>query len=125
MKKEQLFREWERLWSEIQRDTEKMPEEGTARISRVFADLPTPEQKMLSGLLAKWVVSADEGKRFDALALIREHELVSCLPALKALAARLVKSKEVGAPYELAKVKSIICLLEKSVRGDRDSAPQK
>lgn len=78
------------------------------RLHALYRRFDAPEQAMANRVLAEWVLSADEGKRFDALALIDEFNVKQTIPALNELVQRLGKSKTPGAPYELEKVKRIV-----------------
>lgn len=74
----------------------------------LYLKFDASEQAMANRVLAEWTLSADEGMRFDALALIDEFKIKQATPALNELAQRLGKSKAPGAPYELEKVKRIV-----------------
>ncbi|HEY3555468.1 MAG TPA: hypothetical protein VGL67_10230 [Casimicrobiaceae bacterium] len=77
------------------------------RLHSLYRRLNASEQAMANRVLAEWTLSADEGMRFDALALIDEFKIEEARSALDILAHRLGKSKAPGAPYELEKVKRI------------------
>jgi hypothetical protein len=78
------------------------------RLHSLYLKFDVPEQTMANRVLAEWALSADEGMRFDALALIDEFKVKQGIPALNELAQRLGKSKASGAPYELEKMKRIV-----------------
>jgi len=63
---------------------------------------------MADQVLTEWVLSKDEGVRFDALALIDDFKILKAIPALQKLATRLVSSSAPSAPYELQKVDRVI-----------------
>ena len=79
-----------------------------------YQRLDATERVLANELLAEWVLSGDEAKRFDALALIDDFRIVSATPALRQLADRLESSSEPGAPYEWQKVNRLIGELAKN-----------
>lgn len=78
------------------------------RLHSLYLRFDASEQSMANRVLAEWVLSDDEGIRFDALALIDEFKIRQAVPALHELAQRLEKSKFPSAPYELEKVNRIV-----------------
>lgn len=84
-------------------------------LSELYDRLDVEERQQVDELLGDWVVSDDEGLRFDALALIREKRILGALSALDRLLVTLHQSRSPGAPYEADKVRSVITRL----RGDR------
>lgn len=77
----------------------------------LYGSLSSADQALVDELLAEQALDEDETVRFDALAIIREFEVVSTLPALRDLAARLERSEAPGAPYQWAKVNRLIGIL--------------
>ena len=63
---------------------------------------------MADQVLAEWVLSDDQGLRFDALALIDAFKIANETPVLQKLASRLASSSAPGAPYKLRKVDRIL-----------------
>ena len=59
-------------------------------------------------LLAEWVLSDDQNLRFDAMALISDHNIRSALPSLRLLAERLEEASGPSAPYEWTKVNRLV-----------------
>lgn len=78
------------------------------RLRALYSNFDCAEKQMANRVLAEWVLSDDEGVRFDALALINEFKIRSTIPDLKKLSMRLVSSSIPSAPYELKKVISVI-----------------
>jgi hypothetical protein len=78
------------------------------RFRSLYEKLDELERRMADRVLSEWVMSEDEGVRFDAVLLIGEFTIQSALPALHALALRLPLSTAPGAPYELKKVVRLI-----------------
>lgn len=104
---------WERLWSRLDAEAtaSKSSNEAVVNLSYAYTLLQPDERPIIDELLAEWVLSFDEKKRFDALVLLREHKIVSAIPALHELAARLATSPDVGAPFELEKVSGVLVYL--------------
>jgi hypothetical protein len=78
------------------------------RLHHLYEKFNVEERALANEVLQEWVLSDEEGVRFDALALIDDFKISSAVPALKALADRLVSSGAVGAPFELHKVDRIL-----------------
>lgn len=104
---------WEQFWARIDAETkaQKASHAAVFELSRYYLALSTAERQIIDALLAEWVLSDEESKRFDALALIDEHRIRSALPALEELREKLNKSREAGAPFEKAKVDRIVAAL--------------
>jgi uncharacterized protein HemX len=80
-------------------------------LSRRYAALSAEEKQAVDGLLAEWVLADDPNLRFDAIALIADHNVRSAVPSLRALAHRLEDRTDPSAPYEWAKVNRLLGLL--------------
>lgn len=78
------------------------------RLHSLYLKFDLSEKSMANRVLAEWVLSFDEGMRFDALALIDEFKIKQAVPYLHELAERLERSKSPSAPYELEKVNRIV-----------------
>ena len=78
------------------------------RLHTLYERFNSEERAMANEVLHEWALSDDERVRFDALALIDDFKISSAVPALKALADRLVSSSAVCAPFELHKVDRIL-----------------
>jgi hypothetical protein len=89
-------------------EAEKCPQRGVVLLSQKYGELTASNRIYIDKLLAEWIVSADEGKRFDALAIVFDHKIYAMLPALGKLASLLSQLDTVGAPFELAKVSRVI-----------------
>lgn len=63
-------------------------------------------------LPAQALVSNEEWKRFDALALVSDFRVRSARPKLHELGTQLETSRAPGAPFELRKVRQIIAELD-------------
>lgn len=74
----------------------------------LYRNLDSEERAMADQVLTEWVLSNDEGLRFDAMALIDEFKITTAAPALQDLSRRLVSIDSPGAPYELQKVDRIL-----------------
>jgi hypothetical protein len=78
------------------------------KLNALYRKFDAEERALADQVLAEWVLSDDEGLRFDALVLIDDFKIVKVTPALRKLASRLAASSTPGAPYELQKVDRII-----------------
>jgi len=102
--------DWERLWARIDAESKaaKLSQGALSELSAYYLSLSTAERRVVDAVLAEWVLSDNESKRFDSLALIDAHEIRSALPGLAKLRERLGRSRAPGAPFELAKVERIV-----------------
>jgi len=66
------------------------------------------ERALADQVLMEWVLSDDEGLRFDAEVLTRELKIVTVAPALEQLAIRLQLSRAPSAPSERKRVAMIL-----------------
>ena len=101
---------WVQLWAHLdwKADANKMSQETVCNLSTEYGLRSPEERAVINTVLSEWLVSDDEKKRFDALALIFDYRIDSSLPALRALTQRLKYSSAVGAPFELEKVTRVI-----------------
>lgn len=78
---------WEEAFVRFHRlDTESRNEvDATDELSHLYTELHSTDQRAIDDLLAEWLLSVDEVKRYDALALVRRHDIDSALPALRRL----------------------------------------
>jgi hypothetical protein len=83
------------------------------RLHALYTRFDAAERTMADQVLTEWVLSDDEGLRFDALALIDDFKVKAAAAALGLLAGRLASSTAAGAPYELQKVDRILKDLER------------
>ena len=104
---------WEQFWVRVDAETkaEKLSQAALFELSQYYRSLQVIERQTIDALLGEWVLSDNESKRFDALALIDEHRISSALPALEELRRRLDKSRGPGASFEKAKVERIVASL--------------
>jgi len=108
---------WVRFWARVDAETkaQKVSQAAVFELSQYYRSLQDVEREAVDALLGGWVLDGNEGKRFDALALIDEHAISDAIPALEELRHRLDESKEPGAPFEKAKVDRIIAVLRKDL----------
>ena len=88
------------------------------RLHRLYQKFDATEREMADQVLTEWVLSDDEGTRFEAMSLIDDFKIERTIPALKELAGRLASSKAPGAPYEIMKIEG---LLSEFSSGERPS----
>jgi len=106
-------KQWEQFWVRIDAETKagKLSEAAPIELSEYYLSLPLGKRQTIDAVLADWILSDNESKRFDALYLIYEHQIRSALPALEKLREKLGKSREPGARFEKAKVERIVAAL--------------
>ncbi len=73
-------------------------------LSAAYRELAALEKACIDAEIADWLHSDDPRLRFDAIALVVEHRIISALPALESLRGRLEAATDPGAPSERAKV---------------------
>jgi hypothetical protein len=88
--------------------TQKDSQAAVLLLAELYRRLSDEERPVVNKLLADALVSDEEWKRFDALALISEFRVRSARPKLDELATRLEISLAPGAQFELRKVRQII-----------------
>lgn len=107
---EELRSRLESWWSE--RDAAAIASKDSSRATRelnaAIAEMEPDERRCAEQVIAEWLLSNDEGRRFDALAVVRDLEIQSAVPALRELEARLGGSGEPGAPFERNKVRDLL-----------------
>ncbi len=99
--------QWQDLRQRLDADADKFSQDVVLELSREYSRLSAADRTAVDELLAKWLLSPDEKMRFDALALIFDHNIASTLPALERLAERLQGLDDPSARYELAKVRRL------------------
>jgi hypothetical protein len=102
--------DWNTVWTEVDRSY-RDAKDSQGAISELFdryAELDPRERTEANKVLFEALRGRDEGRRYDALAIIREFVLYEAMPFLMELAIRLQFDDSPGAPFELAKVQRII-----------------
>lgn len=115
----------ESWWSE--KDAAAIASKDSARATReliaAIREMGPDERRFAEQVIAEWLLSNDEGRRFDALAAVRELEIQSAVPALRELEGRLGGAVEPGALFERNRVRAIrTSLAVGAERTRRDSA---
>lgn len=105
---------FEALWEHFHRDAVESKElnESSVRLAKFYEGLSAFEKSIVNSILADWILSDDYGRRFDALALVNEFKIRSCLDAV---CEQLRQLESVGGPsatYDRAKLERIISRLE-------------
>ena len=115
MTSKNVQKQWEDLWNVLDQEAReiKFSEEAIIKLSEVFKELSLAERGEVSKLLALWVISDDEVKRYDALALIDEFNIEMALPQLLQLERKMNKSNDHSVMFELRKIKRIINKLKR------------
>ena len=77
--------DFESLWARLDAEAmaAKQSQEATVRLTSFYGRLDAGDREVVDEVLAEWVVSGDDRRRFDALALICEFEIRSAVPALR------------------------------------------
>ena len=91
--------------------SQKSPYIALERLRTLYGKFDANERGMADQVLSEWVLSEDEGVRFDALALIYDLKIDAAVSALHALETRLALSAAPSAPYELKKVRRVFAQL--------------
>jgi hypothetical protein len=98
------------FWESANREADELkdPIRALELLSRLYRNLDVAERALADRVLAEWALSDDEAKRFVAVALIREFEVVSGAPELCLLISGLAGSDDPGAPFEREKVEVLL-----------------
>jgi hypothetical protein len=92
----------------------KDPQIVSEKLRSLYRSFDTQARIMADGVVIEWVLSDEEGIRFDALALVEDFRLRAAIPALRELASRLANQRTTGAPFERAKIDRIIAELTRT-----------
>jgi hypothetical protein len=105
-----LAKDWDALRVHLHEEAEadKCPQRAVVLLSQKYGELTGSDRRSIDKVLAEWTLSSDEGKRFDALAIIFDYKILSMLPTLRRLMSMLSESTTVSAPFERAKVVRVI-----------------
>lgn len=107
---ERVRREMNAFWALANREAEEFKNSFLAleRVNGMYRGLSAADRELADRVLAEWVLSDEEAKRFDAVALIREFHVLTAAPALRELAHNLARSSDPGAPFEREKVEGVL-----------------
>lgn len=110
---------FDEFWRRADREAESSKDSQGAvlALEEFYRGLPTADRSAANQLLAEWVLSEDDKRRFDALALIDRFAIREAAPALRTLAERCENSNLPSSPYDWAKVNRILGRLV----GDEDA----
>jgi hypothetical protein len=109
-----LARDWRELQARLTREyveTKNAIDVGE-RLNQAYARLDSAERHVVNAEVGRWLLSDDEGLRFDARALIASQHIASAKPELRQLAERLKTSKAPGAPFERRRVLEVLEALD-------------
>lgn len=101
--------EWARIDAEAH--ARKDSQSAVFALEEFYRSLSSDERSAANAVLVEWL--SDDGKRYDAMALIAEFSVVTALPALRELEARTEHSDQPSAPYDWAKVNRLIAKLSR------------
>lgn len=107
---------WELLRERLDEEARasKSSQAVVVQLSQQYRRLNDPDRSEVDGLLAEWVLSDDEEKRFDAMAVIADNRIAGATAALRRLGERLEASDAPSAPFEWAKVNRMLGKLSES-----------
>jgi hypothetical protein len=113
MNDEEFRTEMESFWESVVASGGRQKDAMFAldELSKLYRDFNEHERQIGDRVISGWVTSDSEGKRFDALFMIGEFQIVSAVDALRLLSQKLTKSNAPGAPFELQKVRRILSKL--------------
>jgi hypothetical protein len=115
--RQMTFEEFRREMNEYRKSAEerakelKDPQIVSEKLHSLYRSFDAQERIMADGVVIEWVLSGEEGIRFDALALVEEFRIRTAIPALLELVSRLGNQCTPGAPFERAKTDRIIAEL--------------
>lgn len=100
----------EEYWREVDQEEKdhRYPYLAIKRMETLYGRFDPAERAMADEVLAEWVFSEDERRRFDAFWLIEDLKLASAAPALRTLASQLASSRARGAASTLERVRQIL-----------------
>jgi hypothetical protein len=101
---------WLEGWSELNHRSRAAKDSQSAvlALAERYRSLDPDERGIVDEMLGAAVLSDEEWRRFDALALIDEFRIASALSSLRMLTRKLETAADPGAPYELKKVHRIM-----------------
>jgi hypothetical protein len=113
MNVDELRAAMDRMWEEVNAEAERMKDSFLAldRLHSWYQRLDQHARAKADEVLAEWLLSDVEAKRFDAVALVREFRIQRALSALQELSRRLGSSEQPSAPFEREKVDGLIAEL--------------
>lgn len=111
---DEIRRQLELWW----RDTDyaavatKDSQQATFALIALVRGMDSGERALAEVVIGEWLLSTDEKKRFDSLAVVDEVEMKSAIPNLRLLESQLIPKRDPGAPFELGKVRRLLARLE-------------
>jgi hypothetical protein len=104
---------WRQRWHEISVRAEEAKDSPSAIpvLYAAYRAVAEPDRPVVDEVIAEAVVSEEETRRFDALALVGEFHIEQAKPYLRHLAVRLSSSDAPGAPWEREKVDRLLAQL--------------
>lgn len=113
MNEEQVLALLESSRSEADIEAERMKDPWIVgeRLRDAYLSLDPQERPLADAILGRWVLSDDEGRRFDAIALIGDLRLASARVCLVQLERRLKSDPAPGAPFEAKKVRRVLDMI--------------
>ena len=105
---------FEELWTRIDAEAQarKDSQAALSRLTEHYQRLDEEDKSVANVVLVRWVTEGNTRQRYDALALIREFEIRSALPALRENLASLAQATGPSVPFDREKLEQIIAGLE-------------
>ncbi len=102
--------ELNRLWEQLDREAMdyKASHMAYVKLKEMYARWDQDTRRNAIEVFAEWLRSENARKRFDALSLIDEFDIVDARPALESLAMSLVARPGPEAKHELKRVNEIL-----------------
>ena len=89
------------LWEALVAEAARLNDSTFVPFSLIewYRALKPEERRAADVQLADWILDQDEGKRFDALAVVREFKIASARPQIQHLMRRLQDAEGPGVPF--------------------------
>ena len=106
--------DWRSVWIDVDRRYRQSKDAPGAIIELFerYAELDPAGRAEANEAIFEALREGDEGKRWDALAMINEFTLKEAIPDLRALSARLQVDDSPRAPFEVAKIDRLLKKLQ-------------
>ena len=106
--------DWRSVWIDVDRRyrQSKAAPGAIIELFERYAELDPAGRAEANEAIFEALREGDEGKRWDALAIINEFRLQEAIPDLRALSARLQFDDSPGAPFEVAKIDRLLKKLQ-------------
>ena len=106
----ELRKNLEAWWSETDAQAVARKDSNGALLAfrELYERLGPEERGVADQVIAEWIASENERKRFDALAMVDHFRIHAATAQLRKAIAELLERTDHEAPYELARVRRIL-----------------